>query len=301
MGSDNYGVTAVDFVLSPGEYINEVHGRAGELIDMIGFKTTMGRSQSFGTSHGGHHFSLQVAGKVVKGFRVGFGGSLHFIGVHFGDVPASPSYGGAWPSPGGYPAPVPGYSSVPGGFSTSAPVYTPAPGYGAPSPSYGAPAPSYGMPSPYGMPAPSYSMPAPSYSAPAPSYSAPAPSYSSAPVPGYSPAPAYPSMSMPEPIYSPPPMPAPSWGHAATFTGSVPISVMPAEPVWGGHHGHGHHAHHGPQKCAQAGKTHSDTHHFDDYTHCLKGKSHSRLSKLRVLHDGSRIYGIESVYDVDGY
>lgn len=94
MGSDNYGVTAVDFVLSPGEYINEVHGRAGELIDMIGFKTTMGRSQSFGTSHGGHHFSLQVAGKVVKGFRVGFGGSLHFIGVHFGDVPASPSYGG---------------------------------------------------------------------------------------------------------------------------------------------------------------------------------------------------------------
>lgn len=96
MGSETYGVTSVDFIMSPGECITEVHGRAGDCIDMLGFKTSLGRSQTFGTSHGGHHFSLQLAGKIVKGFRVGFGGSLHFIGAHFGDMPA-PSYGGAWP------------------------------------------------------------------------------------------------------------------------------------------------------------------------------------------------------------
>jgi len=44
MGSDSHGVSYVDFVLSAGEYISEVHGRAGDLIDMVGFKTTFGRS-----------------------------------------------------------------------------------------------------------------------------------------------------------------------------------------------------------------------------------------------------------------
>jgi len=44
MGAEHYGVNYVDFVLSPGESIIEVHGRAGDLIDMLGFKTSMGRS-----------------------------------------------------------------------------------------------------------------------------------------------------------------------------------------------------------------------------------------------------------------
>jgi len=44
MGSEHYGVAYVDFVLSPGENITEVHGRAGDLIDMLGFKTNFGRS-----------------------------------------------------------------------------------------------------------------------------------------------------------------------------------------------------------------------------------------------------------------
>ena len=53
----------------------------------------MGRSQQFGTSTGGHPFHLKQLGKVVKGFTVGFGGHLHFIGAHFGDAfdPPKPS------------------------------------------------------------------------------------------------------------------------------------------------------------------------------------------------------------------
>jgi len=44
MGANHYGVAYVDFVLGSGEHIVEVHGRAGDLIDMLGFKTNFGRS-----------------------------------------------------------------------------------------------------------------------------------------------------------------------------------------------------------------------------------------------------------------
>ncbi len=164
MGSETSGVTFVDFVLAPGEYITEVHGRAGDLVDLLGFKTSMGRTQTFGTSHGGHHFSLSYAGKVVRGFRVGFGGSMHFIGVHFGDIPKVAPIGSTWPSP----APAPVYSASPStyvsaspGFGTGIPTYTASPGFApspmvapSPYPSYSpAPAPSP-YPSPYSGPAP---------------------------------------------------------------------------------------------------------------------------------------------------
>lgn len=54
------------------------------------FHTNFGRSQQFGTSTGGTPFSLSETGKVVKGFTVGFGGHLHFIGAHFGALVSPP-------------------------------------------------------------------------------------------------------------------------------------------------------------------------------------------------------------------
>lgn len=74
-----------DLVLAPGEHIDQVYGRNGDLIDVLAFHTTFGRTETFGSSTGGHPFNLQVPGKVVKGFTCGFGGHLHFIGAHFGE------------------------------------------------------------------------------------------------------------------------------------------------------------------------------------------------------------------------
>ncbi|CAI2376048.1 unnamed protein product [Moneuplotes crassus] len=78
-----HGTVYSDFVLADGEYITEVSGRNGDLIDQVTIHTNLGRSQQFGTSTGGHPFRLYDTGKVVKGFTVGFGGHLHFIGAHF--------------------------------------------------------------------------------------------------------------------------------------------------------------------------------------------------------------------------
>ncbi len=73
-----------EIVLGDDEYITEVEGRSGNLIDQVTLKTNKGKVQNFGTSTGGSPFSLSQPGKVVKGFTVGFGGHLHFIGAHFG-------------------------------------------------------------------------------------------------------------------------------------------------------------------------------------------------------------------------
>ena len=90
MGSEFvHGTVYSDFVLGPDEYITEVSGRAGDLIDQITFHTNKGRKQQFGSSTGGSPFRLKEHGKVVKGFTVGFGGHLHFIGAHF-VTPQSP-------------------------------------------------------------------------------------------------------------------------------------------------------------------------------------------------------------------
>lgn len=84
------GTDSSDFTLGDDEYITEVSGRAGQLIDQITFHTNKGRKQQFGDSTGGEPFSLKEDGKVVVGFTVGFGGNLHFIGAHFGDARGPP-------------------------------------------------------------------------------------------------------------------------------------------------------------------------------------------------------------------
>jgi hypothetical protein len=92
-----HGTVYTDFLLGAGEHITEVSGRHGSLIDQLAFKTNKGRSQKFGSSTGGTAFTLSSYGEVVKGFTVGFGGHLHFIGAHFGpqlDPPTKSSIGG---------------------------------------------------------------------------------------------------------------------------------------------------------------------------------------------------------------
>jgi hypothetical protein len=79
-----HGTVYSEMIFAAGEHITEVSGRNGDLIDQITIHTNKGRKQQFGTSTGGSPFSLKQTGKVVKGFTVGFGGHLHFIGCHFG-------------------------------------------------------------------------------------------------------------------------------------------------------------------------------------------------------------------------
>jgi len=79
-----HGTVYSEMTLAADEHITKITGRNGDLIDQVTFHTNKGRSQQFGTSTGGSPFTLQEAGKVVKGFTVGFGGHLHFIGAHWG-------------------------------------------------------------------------------------------------------------------------------------------------------------------------------------------------------------------------
>ncbi|CAI2375200.1 unnamed protein product [Moneuplotes crassus] len=81
-----HGTVYSDFILADDEHITKVTGRNGDLIDQVTLHTSKGRSQQFGTSTGGHPFTLSQPGKVVKGFTVGFGGHLHSIGAHFGKL-----------------------------------------------------------------------------------------------------------------------------------------------------------------------------------------------------------------------
>lgn len=73
-----------EFELGKHENIEKITGCAGDQIDHFTFHTTKGRSQTFGSSTEGSHFTLHEHGNVVKGLTVGFGQNLHFIGAYFG-------------------------------------------------------------------------------------------------------------------------------------------------------------------------------------------------------------------------
>lgn len=55
-----------------------------------------------------------------------------------------------------------------------------------------------------------------------------------------------------------------------------------------------------PQKSQIAGKSHDDTTTFDDKDSHLTGKSHFRITELKVLHDNNMVFGIQAVYSADG-
>ena len=51
--------------------------------------TNTGRTASFG-GPGGSPFTIEQQGQVVKGFTLGFGGHLHFVGAHFAPLNPPP-------------------------------------------------------------------------------------------------------------------------------------------------------------------------------------------------------------------
>lgn len=301
MGSSHAGVAYVDFVLSPGEYINEVHGRSGDVIDMLGFNTTFGRNQTFGTSPGGTPFSLSSPGKVVKGFRVGFGGHLHYVGAQFGypagaaapgfpaptPVAPTPAYPGATPA---YPAATPGYPAPTPGFPAPAPAFPAStPGFPAPTPGFPAPVPAPGAGG------------VPTYTPPggAPTYMPPGGTPTYIP-PGGTPTYIPPGGAMPTPIPAPVPVPAPSPFPTPSPGGYVPAPTPAAPGYPGAAPGYPAPVAFAPTQTNVAGKNHPDSVAFNDYTSYLQGRSTVRVSKVRVLHSHEYVYGFETIYEADG-
>lgn len=70
-------------VLDPDDYIVEVTGNAGNLVDRICFKTHKGKTVSWGGPDG-HQFNISVPpGMRVVGFAGGTNGHLHNFGVYY--------------------------------------------------------------------------------------------------------------------------------------------------------------------------------------------------------------------------
>lgn len=53
-------------------------------------------------------------------------------------------------------------------------------------------------------------------------------------------------------------------------------------------------------KTNAGGIQYQNTKSFDDYQELVKGHSSAELTQLRVLHDGYCIYGVQSIYTIDG-
>jgi hypothetical protein len=67
-----------------GEYITQVTGRHGDIIDYLQIQTSTGQSYQFGGSGGQNQFNLNVPyGKQVVAFYGGLGGHLHNIGCYY--------------------------------------------------------------------------------------------------------------------------------------------------------------------------------------------------------------------------
>lgn len=292
MGSEYYkGVVYQDLILGKGEDIKVVKGRSGDLIDQLTFKTTKGRDITFGTSKGGSKFKLKdAAGRIVKGFKIGFGGHLHSIGVFFGHKDYTKDYSKPKPVPVPVPAPMPSPFPIPTP-GTSYPIPTPGTSYPAPTP---VPISTPSFPTPTPAFTPSFPTPTPVYT---PSYPEPTPVPSFTPVKPADPPIFNPFSSTPISVSVPsstgatytPSFPAPT-PAPASFPMPVPVPVpVPVVP-----------------KVTQSnvgGKTHADTVQFDDYKNnkdLIAGSTSVRISELRVIHDNKFILGIEVIYEADG-
>ena len=292
MGTEYYkGVYSQDLTLGYDEYIKKVYGRCGDLIDSLSFKTTKGRDITFGTSKGGKKFKLKQDGKVVNGFKIGFGGHLHCIGTYWGNK------GGHKPKPMPTPMPIP--VPTPSPFPTPTPAPVPVP---TPSP-FPAPTPGYPTISPTPAPAP-FPAPTPGFPTVTPTYPTVTPT--PAPVPSFPTVtptitPSFPSgTGTSVPTYTPPtstPTITPSFPSTGTSVPTYTPTITPSFPV--------------PSPAPiitpvvmtqsnVAGKVHADTVAFNDYTTTLSGKYNVRLSELRVIHDNEFVCGLEAIYEADG-
>eukprot|EP00744_Colponema_vietnamica_P004103 GILI01006178.1.p1 GENE.GILI01006178.1~~GILI01006178.1.p1 ORF type:complete len:356 (-),score=102.15 GILI01006178.1:271-1308(-) len=107
--------------LDRDEYIIEITGRKGAIVDQLSVKTNKGKMVTWG-GHGGEPFSLNIpVGKGVIAFHGGFGGHIHNLGVYVKDIPYIPPF---------VPAPVP----APGPFMPAPGPFVPAPAPFVPAP-----------------------------------------------------------------------------------------------------------------------------------------------------------------------
>jgi len=84
----NGGRAAPVFMVSPGEYISEVRGRAGDHLHMIQFVTQGGRTSSQYGGQGGVYFDLKApAGKAIVGLRSLRGGGNLMVFMILEDAP----------------------------------------------------------------------------------------------------------------------------------------------------------------------------------------------------------------------
>jgi len=77
-------MTTETLQLEPGENITEIQGRYKDVITKLTFITSRGRQITVGKKKGKFDISLKgPPGTVVRAFKFGIGGHLHFIGAYF--------------------------------------------------------------------------------------------------------------------------------------------------------------------------------------------------------------------------
>ncbi|CAI2368510.1 unnamed protein product [Moneuplotes crassus] len=299
-----------EFKLKEKEDIKSISGKVGEDINYFRITTTKARSRLYGRGGAGSQFSLtDVKGKVVKGFKFGFGKSMTSVGVWFADKdyacevptlpipkpipvastglptptqaiipPTQPPAPIPAPSPSGIPAPAP--ASIGGTYPSAHAIRDPAPASTGMTPFGGAStATSLPTPDPAPVHVPSIA-PGTSYvPAPAPEVTPPAGNPMTC---GYSLIPGAPSAAkVPTPAPAPAPVQVPAPAPVL-----IPAPIPVVTPL---------------TKTIVGGKIHTDTEVFDDY------KSHQdtfdknpsiRISELRVIHNNDIVFGVEAMYSI---
>lgn len=82
-----------EIVFNNDEYIINITGRHGDVIDHVIFHTNKGRELRFGESDGGEPFDMKIPpGFQVKSLKGGYGGHLHNIGCNLKFVKGRAEY-----------------------------------------------------------------------------------------------------------------------------------------------------------------------------------------------------------------
>eukprot|EP01016_Furgasonia_blochmanni_P003690 TRINITY_DN11445_c0_g1_i5.p1 TRINITY_DN11445_c0_g1~~TRINITY_DN11445_c0_g1_i5.p1 ORF type:complete len:358 (-),score=85.80 TRINITY_DN11445_c0_g1_i5:61-1074(-) len=172
-GADTQNIRQDTFVLADDEWIQEVTGNAGAIIDGIGFKTNKGKSMRWGGVGGAPFQWIAPNGYCFQVFNYSVNGHLHQLSATPDPLStiygANPIPGQPTVSPWGVPPMQPTPPQVPApNFAPPTPMAPPQPvPTAAPiPPNYGAPPPSYGVPPNYGAPPPNLGAPPPVYGAP---------------------------------------------------------------------------------------------------------------------------------------
>jgi len=80
---NNGGHKEATLHLEKDEFITDISGRHGDVIDHLTIKTSRGKEISVGGEGGNPHGNLIQYGKQIVGFGVGTGGHLHNLYVYY--------------------------------------------------------------------------------------------------------------------------------------------------------------------------------------------------------------------------